>query len=136
MAAMPEPVVPMPSFVSTYVQPYAGVLISVLVLFAVEAAAAKGSPRLAAVAAAIPTGTPLALMIVASKGGGQAVLVQFADSVVRAIASTLAFGFAMLLVALRGGGPAAMLGAGVAGWFVTWNLLALLPAADFGDKVE
>ena len=66
-------------------------------LLAVEFAARRGSPQLAAVAAAIPTGTPLALLIIASKGGGQQALVQFSDACVRGIASSLGFAAAMSL---------------------------------------
>ncbi|CAE8633549.1 unnamed protein product [Polarella glacialis] len=86
------------------------IVVSVLVLLAVELAARQGSPRLAAAAASLPTGLPLALFIVASKAWAdgsasnssvQAQLVSFSDAVLRGVASTFAFAIAMCCAARR-----------------------------------
>ncbi|CAE8637802.1 unnamed protein product, partial [Polarella glacialis] len=90
------------------------------------------SPRLAAAAASLPTGLPLALFIVASKAWAdgsasnssvQAQLVSFSDAVLRGVASTFAFAIAMCCAARRELGVPGMLACGYTAWFVVWIML-------------
>ncbi|CAJ1403652.1 unnamed protein product [Effrenium voratum] len=114
---------------------YGGLAVSVLVLVAVELACRSGQVQLAAAAAAIPTGLPLALIIVASKAQQQEeALVSFSEATLRGAAGTLGFAVAMLLAARRGWGVPAMLLSGYSAWFATWLALSALKAdADKGD---
>mmetsp|Transcript_54686 Transcript_54686/g.159550 ORF Transcript_54686/g.159550 Transcript_54686/m.159550 type:complete len:132 (-) Transcript_54686:108-503(-) len=117
------------------IESYGGIVISVVVLLAVELAARHGSPRLAAAAAALPTGMPLALFIVASRSGGQqGQLVAFADACLRGTLGTVAFAGALALAARRGVGPAGLLLAGYAAWFATWWAVGIL--APGGKQAE
>ncbi|CAJ1403651.1 unnamed protein product [Effrenium voratum] len=108
---------------------YGGLAVSVLVLVAVELACRSGQVQLAAAAAAIPTGLPLALIIVASKAQQQEeALVSFSEATLRGAAGTLGFAVAMLLAARRGWGVPAMLLSGYSAWFATWLALSALKA--------
>mmetsp|Transcript_5469 Transcript_5469/g.10425 ORF Transcript_5469/g.10425 Transcript_5469/m.10425 type:complete len:120 (+) Transcript_5469:114-473(+) len=114
------------SFLPPALEPYAGLIVSALVLVGVELASRQGNPQLAAVVAAVPTGLPLALIIVGSKNGGQMALQQFADSAVRGTCCTVGFSLGMAAVARRGGGVGAMLGGGLFVWAMIWCLLELV----------
>ncbi|CAK9052800.1 unnamed protein product [Durusdinium trenchii] len=71
-----------------FLESYGGLVVSLLVLLTVEVASRSGQVQLAAVAAAIPTGLPLALCIVVSKSPRQEELVEFSDAVLRGTASS------------------------------------------------
>mmetsp|Transcript_24660 Transcript_24660/g.48042 ORF Transcript_24660/g.48042 Transcript_24660/m.48042 type:complete len:129 (+) Transcript_24660:61-447(+) len=113
------------------VEAYGGVIISVCILLAVEFAARRGSPWLAAAASSIPTGIPLALFLVASKAGNQQALVAFSDACVRGGLGTLAFTIAMAITA-RKAGCIWMLAAGYTAWFVIW--WATSPQGSMGSN--
>eukprot|EP00913_Durusdinium_trenchii_P005574 g5194.t1 len=111
-------------------------VVSLLVLLTVEVASRSGQVQLAAVAAAIPTGLPLALCIVVSKSPRQEELVEFSDAVLRGTASTLAFAVAMALAARRAWGVLGMLLSGYTTWMITWKLLAWAAASAESRKVD
>eukprot|EP00930_Biecheleria_cincta_P052912 TRINITY_DN38214_c0_g1_i1.p1 TRINITY_DN38214_c0_g1~~TRINITY_DN38214_c0_g1_i1.p1 ORF type:complete len:147 (-),score=31.11 TRINITY_DN38214_c0_g1_i1:106-513(-) len=117
------------------VESYGGVVISIVVLVAVELAARQGSPRMAAVAASLPTGLPLALFIMSSKAWAaagssqtsvQATLINFSDAVLRGTLGTFAFAVAMSLAARRGLGVASMLACAYAAWLAVFAGLGVV----------
>mmetsp|Transcript_75059 Transcript_75059/g.140032 ORF Transcript_75059/g.140032 Transcript_75059/m.140032 type:complete len:139 (+) Transcript_75059:49-465(+) len=106
------------------VEAYGGVAISVGVLLAVELAARHGSSHLAAIAATVPTGIPLSLLILTSKQhGSQEELQHFAAACLQGSVSLVCFCLAMFMVARRGGGFGSMLCAGYAMWLTSWWLI-------------
>merc|ERR1719245_489001 len=121
------------------VETYGSVVISILVLIGVEVAARSETPTLAAVAAAVPTGIPLALFIVSSKQGkklGSAALTSFSDACLRGSVGTVAFALAMRAVARRGGTWPWMALAGYASWLATWWVTGILFESGLAEKIE
>ncbi|CAK0810484.1 unnamed protein product, partial [Prorocentrum cordatum] len=121
---------------------HGGAAVSVLVLLAVEAAAHMGTPKLAAVASAIPTGMPLALFsrvgswLRSQAGAGPAsgAVADFSDACLRGSIGTVAFAMAMRTVARRGGAWYWMVLAGYAAWLAAWWLVAILFEPSQAEK--
>mmetsp|Transcript_4786 Transcript_4786/g.10974 ORF Transcript_4786/g.10974 Transcript_4786/m.10974 type:complete len:126 (+) Transcript_4786:55-432(+) len=120
--------------VTEFLDSSGGLLISLLVLLAVEVASRSGQVHLAAAAAAIPTGLPLALLIVASKSKNAEVLVDFSDAVLRGTCSTLIFALAMAFAARKHWTVPQMLLISYAAWFAAW--IALKAAVDVAQRKE
>ena len=104
-------------------------LISTAVLALVGLAAESGQARIAAVAATMPTGVPLALWMYSKAAKPQSdglELEQFMTEVLKGVLCTLSFAVAGWIVARQGRGVPGVIVAGYLGWAAAWFLLRRL----------